>query len=105
MNNLQIFRSEEFGEVRTIEENGQLWFVAADICKALDVQNATQALYRLDEDERSMFNIGRQGLTNIVNEYGLYNLVLASRKPEAKKFKRWVTRTTSSLHPAKTVAT
>ena len=91
MNNLQIFRSEEFGEVRTIEENGQLWFVAADICKALDVQNATQALYRLDEDERSMFNIGRQGLTNIVNEYGLYNLVLASRKPEAKKFKRWVT--------------
>ena len=91
MNNLQIFKSEEFGEIRVVEKEGQPWFVASDICKVLDVQNATQALYRLDDDERSMFNIGRQGEANIVNEYGLYNLILASRKPEAKKFKRWVT--------------
>ena len=91
MNNLQIFKSEDFGEIRVIEKDGQPWFVASDICKVLDVQNATQALYRLDDDERSMFNIGRQGEANIVNEYGLYNLILASRKPEAKKFKRWVT--------------
>jgi prophage antirepressor-like protein len=91
MNNLQIFKSEEFGEIRVVEKEGQPWFVASDICKVLDVQNVTQALYRLDDDERSMFNIGRQGEANIVNEYGLYNLILASRKPEAKKFKRWVT--------------
>lgn len=91
MNNLQIFKNEEFGEVRVIEKDGQPWFVASDICKVLALQNATQALYRLDDDERSMFNIGRQGEANIVNEYGLYNLILASRKPEAKKFKRWVT--------------
>ena len=89
--NLQIFRNEDFGEIRIIEKDGQPWFVASDICKVLDIQNATQALYRLDDDERSMFNIGRQGEANIVNEYGLYNLILASRKPEAKKFKRWVT--------------
>jgi anti-repressor protein len=91
MNNLQIFKSEDFGEIRVVEKDGQPWFVASDICKVLDIQNATQALYRLDDDERSMFNIGRQGEANIVNEYGLYNLILASRKPEAKKFKRWVT--------------
>lgn len=91
MDNLQIFKNEELGEVRVLEKDGQPWFVASDICKVLDVQNATQALYRLDDDERSMFNIGRQGEANIVNEYGLYNLILASRKPEAKKFKRWVT--------------
>lgn len=91
MNNLKVFSSEDFGEIRIIEKDRQPWFVASDICKALDIQNATQALYRLDDDERSMFNIGRQGEANIVNEYGLYNLILASRKPEAKKFKRWVT--------------
>ncbi|WP_434499363.1 BRO-N domain-containing protein [Peribacillus frigoritolerans] len=46
---------------------------------------------KLDTDERSMFNIGRQGMSNVVNEYGLYTLVLTSRKPEAKSFKRWIT--------------
>src|SRR5690625_1845425 len=49
------------------------------------------AVGRLDEDERAKFNLGRQGDTNIVNEYGLYSLILASRKPEAKRFKRWIT--------------
>jgi len=78
-------------QVRTITKDGEPWFVATDICEVLDIQNATQALYRLDEDERSMFNIGRQGEANIVNEYGLYNLILSSRKPEAKEFKRWIT--------------
>ena len=91
MSNLQIFKNEDFGEIRVVELNKEPWFVAADICKALDIKNVTQAINRLDEDERSMFNIGRQGETNIVNEYGLYNLILSSRKPEAKKFKRWIT--------------
>jgi prophage antirepressor-like protein len=54
------------------------------------IQNVTQALQRLDEDERSMFNIGRQGNANIVNEPGLYELIFASRKPEAKTFKKWL---------------
>jgi len=53
-----------------------------------EIQNTTQALGRLDEDERSMLNIGRQGEASIVNEPGLYTLVLGSRKPEAKTFKR-----------------
>lgn len=91
MNELQIFNSEEFGEIRTVSINDEPWFVASDICRALDIQNVTQAVQKLDDDERSMFNIGRQGNANCVNEYGLYSLVLASRKPEAKKFKRWIT--------------
>lgn len=91
MNGLQIFNSEEFGEIRTVSINDEPWFVASDICKALDISNPSVAIARLDEDERSKFNLGRQGEGNIVNEYGLYSLVLASRKPEAKKFKRWIT--------------
>lgn len=91
MNSLKVFENKEFGKVRTITENGEPLFIAADVCKALDIKNFTQAVSRLDTDERSMLNIGRQGKTNVVNEYGLYNLVLASRKPEAKAFKRWIT--------------
>ena len=90
-NQLQIFKNEEFGQIRVIDMNNEPWFIAIDICKALDLSNPTVAVQRLDEDERAKFNLGRQGETNIVNEYGLYNLILASRKPEAKKFKRWVT--------------
>jgi prophage antirepressor-like protein len=78
-------------EVRTVTIDGEPWFVAKDVCDVLDVINPTQAVERLDEDERAMFNIWRQGETNIVNESGLYALVLGSRKPEAKAFKRWVT--------------
>lgn len=91
MKDLQIFKNEEFGEIRTLEINNEPYFVAIDVCKILDIKNTTQAINRLDEDERTMFNIGRQGETNIVNEYGLYNLILASRKKEAKAFKRWIT--------------
>ena len=92
MNELQIFNSEEFGEIRTVSINDEPWFVASDICKALELSNATVSVQRLDEDEKSKFNLGLSGGdTNCVNEYGLYSLVLASRKPEAKKFKRWIT--------------
>jgi len=91
LSDLQIFKNEDFGEIRVIEINNELWFVATDICNALELSNPTVAVQRLDEDERAKFNLGRQGETNIVNEYGLYNLILASRKPEAKKFKRWIT--------------
>lgn len=78
-------------EVRTIVDNGSPWFVAKDVCEVLDIKNPTQAVGQLDSDERAMFNIGRQGETNIINEPGLYSLILRSRKPEAKRFKRWIT--------------
>lgn len=91
MNDLKIFSNPEFGSIRVIEKDGEPWFVAADVCQILDLTNPTMALNRLDEDERSKLNLGRQGETNVVNEYGLYSLILGSRKPEAKVFKRWIT--------------
>lgn len=91
MNDIEIFKNPEFGEIRVVEQNGQPWFVAKDVCEALELSNTSMAINRLEDDERAKFNLGRQGSTNIVNEYGLYNLVLASRKPEAKAFKRWIT--------------
>lgn len=91
MNELQIFKNNEFGEIRTVTKNNEPWFVAIDVCNALELSNPTVVVGRLDEDERTKFNLGRQGMTNIVSEYGLYNLILASRKKEAKKFKRWIT--------------
>lgn len=90
MNQLQMFDFENHS-VRVIPIDGEPWFVAIDVCDFLGLTNPTMALSRLDEDERAKFNLGRQGNTNIINEYGLYSLVLASRKPEAKQFKRWIT--------------
>ena len=88
---LQVFNNNQFGELRTVVKDGEPWFVAVDVCKALEIANPTQAVNRLDSDERAMFNIGRQGETNIISESGLYSLVLGSRKPQANAFKRWVT--------------
>lgn len=90
--NIKIFENALFGQVRSVmDESSEPWFVATDVCSALDISNVTVALSRLDEDERSKLNLGRQGETNIINEFGLYSLVLSSRKPEAKAFKRWIT--------------
>lgn len=78
--------------LRTLTDKaGEPWFVAKDVCAILEISNPSDALKRLDDDERSRFNLGRQGETNIVNEAGLYVLVLGSRKPEAHEFQRWVT--------------
>ena len=90
-NNMQIFQNEKFGKIRTLTLDGEPWFAAVDVCIALDLSNPTIAVSRLDEDERAKFNLGRQGDATIVNEPGLYTLVLGSRKPEAKAFKRWIT--------------
>lgn len=94
MNNLQIFENERFGRVRTIEQNGEPWFIARDVCECLSIGKYRDAVSRLEEDERGSVEVdtpgGRQGMTAI-NEYGLYNLILSSRKPEAKEFKRWIT--------------
>ena len=90
-NKLMLFENEAFGKVRTLNLNGEPWVVAVDVCSVLDLSNPTIAVSRLDEDERAKFNLGRQGDATIVNEPGLYTLVLGSRKPEAKAFKRWIT--------------
>lgn len=90
MNQLQQFMYID-QEVRSMVINGDPWFVAKDVCDVLEISNPTQAINRLDEDERAMLNIGRQGEANVVNESGLYSLILGSRKPEAKQFKRWIT--------------
>lgn len=91
MNELQVFNNAMFGNVRIILQDNEPWFVAKDVCDCLEHTNPTMALQRLDDDERSKLNLGRQGEANVVNEYGLYSLVLSSRKPEAKEFKRWIT--------------
>ena len=88
------FENEVFGKVRTLTIDSYPWFVAADVCKALEIRNPTDALRRLDSDERTLVSIegASNGLpVNAVNEPGLYALILGSRKPEAKAFKRWIT--------------
>lgn len=94
MNELKTFQNPKFGTIRTTTINGEPWFVAADVCKALEIQNNRDAISRLDADEKGVALTdtlgGKQELT-IVNEPGLYALVLGSRKPEAKAFKRWIT--------------
>ncbi|MGM2666817.1 BRO family protein [Bacillus cereus group sp. Bce026] len=89
-NNLQVF-DNGLGELRVTEKDNQVWFVAKDVCDVLEIQNTSDALKRLDEDERASFNLGRQGNANVINESGLYSLILASRKPQAKAFKKWIT--------------
>lgn len=95
MEGLQVFENTQFGQVRTINKDGAPWFVAADVCRALDLGQVTNTIRRLDDDEKALISI--KGISrgndqvSIVNEPGLYSLVLGSRKPEAKAFKRWIT--------------
>lgn len=91
MKELQIFRNPEFGEIRAIEHEGDAWFMAVDVCRALDIGNPTQALTRLDDDECTLISNEGGHEANYVNEPGLYSLVLGSRKQGAKNFKRWIT--------------
>lgn len=94
MNELKTYTNPTFGSVRTLNIDGEPWFVASDVCKALGIANSRDAVARLDEDEKGVALTdtlgGVQNLTT-VNEPGLYALVLSSRKPEAKAFKRWIT--------------
>ena len=99
MNELTVFDNSDFGSLRTIMIEGEPWFVAADVCRALEISNASDALKRLDDDVKMTIDSteghsGRRGgaqVLNVVNEPGLYTLVLGSRKPEAKAFRRWIT--------------
>lgn len=91
MNDLQIFNNEEFGEIRTAVINDEPMFCLADVCKALEISNPSKVAQRLDEDERTKLELGRQGETNFITESGLYAVILRSDKPNAKKFRKWVT--------------
>ncbi|HGF9278911.1 TPA: Bro-N domain-containing protein [Acinetobacter baumannii] len=92
MNNVSVFNFNQ-NEVRTIvKEDGEIWFVLSDVCSVLEIGNPSDAARRLDNDEVTLDIIeGNHRPTNLVNESGLYSLVLTSRKPEAKQFKKWVT--------------
>ena len=93
-NNMQIFQNEKFGKIRTLTIDGEPWFVAADVCKSLELGNPSMTVERLDADEKGISSIdtlgGKQRVA-IINEPGLYSVILCSRKPEAKAFKRWIT--------------
>ncbi|MBS2764018.1 phage antirepressor [Bacillus licheniformis] len=94
MDQLQKVFNYQDQQVRTVVKDGEPWFVAKDVCDVLEIGNPSQALSRLDEDEKNTV-ILNEGIGNpnktIVNEPGLYSLILGSRKPEAKQFKRWIT--------------
>ena len=90
-NQVQTFVHERFGKIRVVMIDGEPHFVAADVCRALDIKNPTMAMKQLDDNERAKFNLGLPyGEVNVVNEPGLYRLIFASRKPEARDFQRWV---------------
>ena len=93
-NKLMTFENAAFGKIRTLTIDGEPWFVAADVCRALEIGNPSMTVERLDDDEKGISTIdtlgGKQRMT-IINEPGLYSLVLSSRKPEAKAFKCWIT--------------
>ena len=101
MNNaLQVF-DYNGSAVRTVNKDGEIWFVAKDVCDVLELTNPTEALKALDDDEKMTLRIseghsGQRGgaqMINIITESGLFALVLRSNKPEAKKFRKWVTGT------------
>ncbi|MFV1456462.1 phage antirepressor KilAC domain-containing protein [Bacillus mycoides] len=94
MNKLQVFNNEEFGQVRTMVQGEDVWFVAKDVCDVLEIKNHRTSISILDEDEKgvhSMDTLGGIQQLQTINESGLYSLVLRSRKPQAKAFKKWVT--------------
>lgn len=95
MNTLQIFQSNQFGEIRTVTINHEPWFVGKDVAEALGYERADNAIRNhVDEEDKLMHQISASGQNRgmyIINESGLYSLIMASKLPTAKQFKRWVT--------------
>lgn len=94
MNAISVFEFQPSCEVRVIVINDEPWFVAADVAAALDYSAAPQMTRNLDDDEKGMQNVhtlGGQQEMLVINESGLYSAILKSRKPESKKFKKWIT--------------
>jgi len=95
-NQLQVFTNEKFGEVRTVLKEGEPWFVGKDIAEKLGYARPTKVIQdRVDEEDKDVIpiqdSIGRSQNTPIINESGMYSLILGSKLPQAKEFKRWVT--------------
>ena len=96
---LQIFKYQEDEEhldnLTTIEIDGEVWFIANEVCNLLDIKNASDAVSRLDDDEKqtSVLPIsGQNRKVNLISESGLYALIFKSGKPSAKRFRKWVTK-------------
>ena len=115
MNEIQIFKNEDFGEVRTIEINNEPWFIGKDVADVLGYQNGSRDVNRhVDEEDRQKimaFDGSQDRETIIINESGLYSMILSSQLPTAKRFKRWITsevipqiRKTGAYHTPKTYA-
>ena len=111
-----IIRQFENQDIRIFDNQGEAWFVASDVCRALNLKNSRNMLKILDKDEKgvtTVYTLGGTQLLNVISEPGLYSLIMQSRKEEAKRFKRWVThdvlpqiRQTGSYNPQvnKTIA-
>ena len=95
MEQLKIFENEEFGQVRTINIDGEPWFVGKDVAKILGYKDTSDAMRRHVDDEdkltRCFTDSGQKRELYIINESGLYSVILSSKLPSAKRFKRWVT--------------
>ena len=91
---MQVFEDSEHAEFRVFNREGEPWFVLADVCRSLGIKNPSDAAARLDDDEKGVAQIDTLGGSQklrIINESGLYSLILRSEKPEAKRLKKWVT--------------
>lgn len=95
MNDIQIFKNEEFGQVRVIEKNKEAWFCLVDVCRVLDINNSSQLKTRLNQDgviiNEVIDSMGRKQEATFINEPNLYKAIFQSRKPEAESFTNWVT--------------
>lgn len=94
-NEVQVFKFEKTKQIRTIEKDGITWFIGKDVCNALELKNSREAIRKLESDEKNtvISNDGNRGNPNmtVVSEAGVYSLIFQSRKPQAKRFLRWVT--------------
>lgn len=96
MNDIKVFENDAFGSVRTIGREGDVWFVGKDVAEILGYTNPSKALAdHVDEEDKlnneSLSSLGQRGGW-LINESGLYSLVLSSKLPTAKQFKRWITK-------------
>lgn len=90
-NDIEVFENPIFGQIRMVMVDDEPMFCLIDVCRALEMSNPTMVAQRLDEDERTKLDLGRAGETNFITESGLYAVIVRSDKPNAKKFRKWVT--------------
>lgn len=91
---VKIFENEKFGQIRTITKDGEPWFVLADVCRALEIRNSRMVAGRLDKDELMSVKLtsgGQRREMTVINESGLYAVIIRSDKPQAQSFRKWLT--------------